>query len=113
LTGSFTFPAVTTLGGVGVFMDCTNITEVHAPELLNITNGHPDASSYKNSGISKLNYPKCATLGTTTGDNNVFKDIKIGCEIIVPASLQTANAGAEEGDVAYARNTRLATITYV
>lgn len=59
-----------------------------------------------------INIPLCSVLGGSTINNNVFQNIKTTCEIVCPVSLQTANAGAEEGDVAYARG-RGCTITYI
>ena len=67
----------------------------------------------ENSNIETLNIPLCATLGVSVGDDNVFNTIKTGCTITCPVSLETANGGNREGDIAYAEDIRSAIIIYV
>jgi len=62
--------------------------------------------------------PNVLEIGDTVLFNDFFDDklgetpFKSGCKIYINPFLQTSNAGAEEGDIAYAR-TRGATIRYV
>ncbi|NTW20543.1 MAG: leucine-rich repeat protein [Nostocales cyanobacterium W4_Combined_metabat2_030] len=115
---SYSFPAVTSItsggssGGssTGTFRGNSLLTSFTAPLLTSITgwNAFKDAVS-----LVTFNTPNLATLGATTLFNNVFENIKTGCFISVKASLQTANAGAPDGDLVYASGTRGATIVYV
>lgn len=90
-----------------IFRDCWSIGTINLPELVNMTGNMYSA------GANTYNLPKCTTLGATVGQDNVFAVIKTGAIINVPISLQTANAGAPDGDLVYASGTRGATIVYV
>lgn len=53
------------------------------------------------------------SLGTDFGDNGVFADATSGdLNIWAHPDHQTSNAGSEEGDIAYARNSKAAIINY-
>jgi hypothetical protein len=63
--------------------------------------------------VYKLYIPKVTTLGADTANNNVLYGAPAGGKrLYINTFLQTANAGAEEGDIAYIRG-RGATINYV
>lgn len=62
--------------------------------------------------LKKVNIPLLTSLGSSALDNNCFFNIPATAKIYANTSLQTSNAGAEEGDIAYARG-RGATIVYV
>lgn len=57
--------------------------------------------------------PRATILGIATGYDSCMYLIPSNSKIYANPFLQTSNAGAEEGDIAYARNTRGATIRYV
>jgi len=102
-------------GGVsftnGLARLCTGLLSVNFPELTTLTGFyHFDGCS----SITNIYMPKVTTLGNSVSVlNNIFKDIKIGCSITVPISMQTINSGAPHVDISYAINTRGAIITYV
>ncbi len=56
--------------------------------------------------------PNCTSLGTTAGDNEVFTGISSGSIIYTNPVLATNNAGAPDGDLAYATG-RGAIVRYV
>lgn len=63
--------------------------------------------------VTNINFPAMTNLGGSVANNGVFNNIKTGCVITVPIALQTANAGAPDGDLVYASGTRGATIIYI
>ncbi len=64
------------------------------------------------SELVDLDIRSALTLGTVTGDNEVFKDVKNGINITANSSLQTSNGGGVEGDIAYAIANHSANVTY-
>lgn len=52
-------------------------------------------------------------MGATTGNDNIFSNIKLGATITVPVALQTIDSGSPDGDLVYANGTRGATIIYI
>ena len=65
------------------------------------------------SELVDLDIRSALTLGTITGDNEVFKDVKNGINITANSSLQTSNGGGVEGDIAYAIANHSANVTYI
>lgn len=61
--------------------------------------------------------PNCTSLGTTSGNNNVFfnndSPLKLGIKIYVNSSLATNNGGAPDGDLAWVIANRNADVRYV
>ncbi len=100
------FPKVTSMAGIGVFMNNLSLNSVSLPELLTIASGNSDGA-FSSTGLTLLNIPKCTSIGTSA-----LSGIPGTCEIICPIFLQTSNAGAEHPEIAYARG-RGCTITYV
>ena len=94
----------------GTLQNCVLLTYVNAPLLETINGGYLLAGC---SSLETVNMQSLITLGTSIADNNNFLSIKTGCTITVPTALATANSGAEEGDIAYARTSRSANIVYV
>lgn len=64
--------------------------------------------------VEFLDFPVLISLGIDAGavTVSVFDNIKFGCTIKVPIALQTANAGAPDGDLQYAISNRGATVIY-
>lgn len=56
--------------------------------------------------------PLAEQIGNTQGNENHFLDCHTGIKIWANTALQTSNAGAEEGDLAYARTNKNAVIDY-
>jgi hypothetical protein len=104
------FNALETITG-GFVLNRTLVQDCDFPNLISL-NAQAFRSEINPANQTRFNIPNCATIGDTVGNNSVFLNINSGCEIICPTSLQTANAGGEEGDIAYARG-RGCTITYV
>ena len=99
------FPKVTSLAGVGVFMDNSSLRTVDLPELLTITSGTTDGT-FRSTGLTSLNIPKCTSIGSMA-----FYLIPV-CTITCNIFLQTSNGGSENAEIAYARG-RGCTIIYV
>jgi len=63
--------------------------------------------------LKRLYLPECVQYGSNTSANeSVFSPSIVGATIYAHTSMQTINAGGEEGDLAYARSAG-ATIKYV
>ena len=79
------------------------------------SHGQPSINyTYKGGVIQKVYMPEVLTWGANAGNNNIFwvnHNYSI-LEITAKTSMQTVNAGSEEGDIAHAR-TKGATIIYV
>ena len=99
------FPKVTSIAGVGVFMNNSSLRTVDLPELLTITSGNTDGT-FSGTGLTSLNIPKCTSIGSMA-----FYSIPV-CTITCNIFLQTSNGGAENAEIAYARG-RGCTIIYV
>ena len=86
------------------------LSTLNLPELTNVKGVNAFGAM---NNITLINMPKCTILGSDTGNNNTFLNIKTGCVINVNTVLQTANAGAPDGDLVYATGTRSATVNYI
>ena len=93
--------------GTNNFYYADQMRDAYFPEVTNIGDG----CFISRNNYTRIYIPKCTTLGSSLLDNNVLYKVT-GTDITVPISLQTANGGAEEGDVAAAR-LKGATIIYV
>lgn len=112
---AYYFPALKTINcgtsiGTGTFQNSWDVLTFNAPVLETINgnycfNGWDKATNFY--------MPMLTTLGTSVGDNGHFGNIKTGATITVKSSLQTANAGAPDGDLVYASGNRGAIIVYV
>jgi hypothetical protein len=123
------FPAVTSIG-VQCFRNANILNaQTDFPELLSVNDGFKFGSigsvdapklttligfAFYNAirAGAILNFPLLATIGASTISNGVFNAIAATATLNVPIALQTADAGAEEGDIAYCRG-RGCTINYV
>lgn len=70
-------------------------------------------SSFYGSSCTTYNLNSALTLGSTVGLNLFFYSIPTGSTINVPIVLSTVNAGGVEGDLAYAIDSRGATVNYI
>ena len=104
---SVSFPKLTRIF-TQAFQLCTSLSTIELP-LLTVTGTFAFANA---SSLSILNIPKCSNLGGSSTYNNVFEGIKIGCTINTNISLKTNNAGGVDGDLTYAKNTRLAIVNF-
>ena len=130
IIGALNLPKCTSIDAYG-FYNNTSITSINAPllevidtltfsglsvinyNLPELTTINGNFSFINNFSVETIYMPKCTKIGDTIGDNEVFKDIKLGCTITVDASLETVNGGLPDGDLVYARDVRGATIIYV
>lgn len=99
-------PAMTTCGNSS-FRDMA-VTHFNFPLLDDSGSG-----IFRNGVATKYYLPVMVDLGGSVGDNSVFQNIALGATITVPVALQTSNGGSREGDIAYAEDSRSATIIYV
>ena len=104
----FTVGPITSIGG-GCFSDCPSLTSL----ILNHVTSIGTNAFYNCTGINNISLRALTICGDTTTNNNVFFGIKLGCNITVPVALQTANAGAPDGDLVYAQTSRNAIINYI
>ena len=109
---SVSFPEVVHVGTQS-FLECSLLTSINLPKATKI--GVFAFSTLP--AITLINIPKCLYLGTNSlvnspGNNNVFLNIKTGCTINTNIALQTNNAGAPDGDLTYAKNTRSAIVNF-
>ena len=127
-----------TTSGIEIFRQCASLTElvltnmdsldsvalfrVSIVELIlpNLTKALNAVSNSSTSGcfremgsVTLIDMPKCTQIGRTALDNGVFLLIKTGCVINVDSSLATNNSGAMDGDLAYAVNSRGATVNFI
>lgn len=112
---NYYFPALTTINcgtgaGTGTFQNSWGVLTFSAPNLITI-NGNYCFNGWDK--VTSINMPSLTKLGTTVGNDSHFTNIKTGCAITVKTVLQTANAGAPDGDLVYAVGTRSAIVTYV
>jgi hypothetical protein len=98
-------------GGInGTFQISPKLNSVLAPKVTNITS----TNAFNGCGaLETIDLSSILTLGSSTANNNVFQNIKVGATITVPTAMATADNGNLEGDLLYARDTRSATIIYV
>ena len=109
---SVSFPEVVHVGTQS-FQDCSLLTSINLPKVTKI--GVFAFSTLP--AITLINIPKCLYLGVNSlvnspGNDNVFLNIKTGCIINTNIALQTNNAGAPDGDLTYAKNTRSALVNF-
>ena len=91
--------------------ECPLLKEAIFPNIINIYN-----SQFYESNCDLFYIPRATTLGSTVGDNQVFNGIffldNVPKTIYCHPSLATNNAGAPDGDIAYAIS-QGATVRYV
>ena len=109
---SVSFPEVVHVGTQS-FLECSLLTSINLPKATTI--GVFAFSTLP--AITLINIPKCLYLGdnvlvNSPGNNNVFLNIKTGCTINTNIALKTNNAGAPDGDLTYAKNTRSAIVNF-
>ena len=109
---SVSFPEVVHVGTQS-FTECSLLTSINLPKATKI--GVLAFSTLP--AITLINIPKCLYLGINSlvnspGNNNVFLNIKTGCTINANIALKTNNAGAPDGDLTYAKNTRSAIVNF-
>ena len=109
---SVSFPEVVHVGTQS-FEGCSLLTSINLPKATKI--GFFAFSTLP--AITLINIPKCLYLGTnllvnSPGNDNVFLNIKTGCTINTNIALKTNNAGAPDGDLTYAKNTRSAIVNF-
>lgn len=68
---------------------------------------------FQSAFVTTITLPVVTNLGGSVANNQIFEMMKTGAIITVPIALQTANAGAPDGDLVYASGTRGATIIYI
>lgn len=116
------------LVGVGnyIFWNCPNLTELKVEGLLSIENSigtspikklifplATSVSDFKNNPkLETLFIPLVTSLGSTSGNNDVFGATIFSAYIYAHPSLATNNVGAPDGDLAYAIS-QGATVRYV
>lgn len=106
---TFYTPNLAGVLGLYMFQGCLKLVTFTVGAVTSINDRFFDGCAL----ISEIYMPSLVTCGSTTGNNTVFLNIKSGITITVKTSLQTANAGAPDGDLVYASGTRGATIVYV
>ncbi|MFH6943604.1 leucine-rich repeat protein [Flavobacterium sp. FlaQc-50] len=112
ITGPIFAPEVTVIG-VQAFYNCHKITDYHFPELLTIQAASTITYTFLNNfAVNTIYAPKANAIGTPVY-NSIFQNIKLGCTITVPSSIQTINSGSPDNDIEYAEKTRGAIIVYV
>ena len=104
---SVNFPKLTRIW-TQAFQLCTSLSTIELP-LLTTLGVYAFANT---ASLSAVNIIKCSNLGGSPTHNNVFENIKIGCTINANISLKTNNAGGADGDLTYAKNTRLAIVNF-
>lgn len=94
------------------FQGATSLVTANLPSLTTIPN--PAITFvYLCSNLTTLYIPSCTVIGTTvSGSENAFLAASGILTITVDASLETINGGGREGDIAYAEDTKGATIVY-
>lgn len=131
------FPYATIIRGGGAFRSCSALTNINLPELTSIIgNVNTNTGTFTGTALQTISLPKLTSvldgfvfygatnletiymplltsLGSTTGNNWVFVNIKLGATITVPVALQTVNGGNPDGDLVYASGTRGAIIIYI
>lgn len=106
---TFNLPVLTS-AGAGCFNNCNSATDFDLLDLISAG----DFCFNNCTSATLINIPLCATLGTSTGDNNVFSGITGNTITInVPASLATADAGNPDGDLVSLAANNTATINYI
>jgi hypothetical protein len=94
---TFSIPKLVSAGNYS-FSNCSNITTFEFPLLTLV-------GDYCFSGctlVETFNIPSCVTLGTTTGNDNVFNGISgKPITLICQTTLLTCNSGNPDGDIVY------------
>jgi len=125
------FSALTSAGDY-CFQNCAELINLNFSSLISAGDGcfsncsglvSPDFSSLISAGVScfehcteliNLDLSSCTSLGTTTGNDNVFRFI-IGniITLTVPVALMICNGGAPDGDIAYLQANNTVTVIQV
>ena len=105
---SLDLPSLTTVTGYFLTMGgCTLLQNINIPLLQNI------GAMFAGTPCLNLDISSATIIGGTTANNNVFSSFANNGTVKCPTALQTVNEGNEEGDVAYLRNTKNFTVTYI
>jgi len=101
--------SVTSLGDL-TFGGCTALTTASFPACTSTA----DSIFKTATALTTVSLPLCADLGSTTGDDNVFRSI-LGNTITltIPISRQTCDGGNPDGDIVALAAANTATIIYV
>jgi len=103
------FPLLITAGD-GCFQACTKLANVNFPALATVGTG----CFAECMGLKSLGLPVCTKLGPTNGNDGVFLNTKNAeFTLTVPSALMTCNAGANDGDIIYAKANNEVTIITV
>ena len=108
---NFKTEGVIKLSGLYIFRNCPSLNILLSfPNCIICTN-----QTFYCDGNEPFNLylPICTQYGASVGYNKCIYLIRSGMKIYAHPSMATINGGAEEGDIAYGRNTRGATIIYV
>lgn len=128
-------PSVKSLIGNGAFYKTSNLTSLYFPALITISN--VQYRTFYLSAVQNLDFSNVtdmsgvvamfeqtsnllsvdirnvtSTIGSSTGNNSVFLNIKTGVTIYANIIQQTINSGAPDGDLNYAVSNRSANIIY-
>ena len=91
---------ITIIGGINTstyVFTSTKLTALNFPELTTISGGFLCSN---NPSLKTFYFPKCNSLGDSSGDNGVFfGTLAAGSTITIRSELQTNNAGSPDGDL--------------
>jgi len=98
------------LAGDDCFWGCTGLTTPDFSSLISAG----DSCFERCTGLINLDLSSCTSLGTTTGNDDVFRFI-IGniITLTVPVALMICNGGAPDGDIAYLQANNTVTVIQV
>lgn len=107
---TFSAPLLATISGTERQLARNSLVkEYYFPLLTSIAGTY----TFENSTSIELIYmPLCDTLGSSTGDNNIFSGCNSGLVVVVDPSLETANGGSPDGDLVYVTGTLGGTVIY-
>lgn len=112
LTGTISANSVTWIN-YQAFLNCSNVVTYNFPELLTLGSGGSLTQTFRNnSSLEIFLAPKLSSMATT-GNDNIFNNIKLGATITVKSNLATINGGSPDGDLQYAISSRGATVIYI
>jgi hypothetical protein len=94
------------------FKGCSLLKIFSAPKCTNIGRLIDGQTFHSCGSLESIYLPSCKIITDGGGNENNFANIKIGCVIAVNIFLKTNNAGAPDGDLLYAKNTRNAIINF-
>lgn len=107
LSGAIYFPLLTNyVGGLHTLKS----TEIHAPLLVTVSSKNSQFQNLIN--LTLFSMRKLKTLGDPTVISSCFSGLKTGCTIEVNIALATANAGAADAALVYAKTNRAAIVKF-